>query len=70
MHSQHVFMLLHILYNCCVPCFPCVVDAMIYVWVVTFGKDRGGKTSHSLSARWLSTLYAFIKRFHVNAYSV
>ena len=50
-----------ILYDCCVLYFPCVV----------FGKDIGAeKLSHSLSARWLSTLYAFIKRFHVNGYSV
>ena len=55
----------------CISYFSCVVDAMSYVWGVAFGKDIGAeKTPCSLSARWVSTVYGFITRFHVNAFSV
>ena len=63
-------MLMRILYDCCVLCFPCVVDAMSYVWGVAFGKDIGAeKTPRSLSARWVSTVYAFMALILVNTYS-
>ena len=63
-------MLMRILYDCCVLCFPCVVDAMSYVWRVAFGKDIGAeKTPRSLSARWVSTVYAFMALILVNTYS-
>ena len=61
---------MRILYDCCVLCFPCVVDAMSYVWGVAFGKDIGAeKTPRSLSARWVSTVYAFMALILVNTYS-
>ena len=48
----------------------CVVDAMSYVWGVAFGKDIGAeKTPRSLSARWVSTVYAFMALILVNTYS-
>ena len=63
-------MLMRILYDCFVLCFPCVVDAMSYVWGVAFGKDIGAeKTPRSLSARWVSTVYAFMALILVNTYS-
>ena len=63
-------MLMRVLYDCCVLCFPCVVDAMSYVWGVAFGKDIGAeKTPRSLSARWVSTVYAFMALILVNTYS-
>lgn len=47
-----------------------VVDAMSYVWGVAFGKDIGAeKTPRSLSARWVSTVYAFMALILVNTYS-
>ena len=47
-----------------------VVDAMSYVWGVAFGKDIGAeKTPRSLSARWVSTVYAFMSLILVNTYS-
>lgn len=61
---------MRILYDGCVLCFPCVVDAMSYVWGVAFGKDIGAeKTPRSLSARWVSTVYAFMALILVNTYS-
>ena len=61
---------MRILYECCVLCFPCVADAMSYVWGVAFGKDIGAeKTPRSLSARWVSTVYAFMALILVNTYS-
>ena len=47
-----------------------MVDAMSYVWGVAFGKDIGAeKTPRSLSARWVSTVYAFMALILVNTYS-
>ena len=47
-----------------------VVDAMSYVWGVAFGKDiEAEKTPRSLSARWVSTVYAFMALILVNTYS-
>jgi len=43
---------------------------MSYVWGVAFGKDIGAeKTPRSLSARWVSTVYAFMALILVNTYS-
>ena len=63
-------MLMGILYDCCVLYFPYVVDAMSFVWGVAFGKDIGAeKTPRSLSARWVSTVYAFMALILLNTFS-
>ena len=49
--------------------FPSVADAMSYVWGVAFSKDIGAeKTPRSTSARFVSTVYAFMAMIIVNTY--
>ena len=45
------------------------VDAMSYVWGVAFSKDIGAeKSPRSTSARFVSTVYAFMTLIIVNTY--
>lgn len=49
--------------------FLVVADAMSYVWGVAFSKDIGAeKSPRSVSARCVSTVYAFMAMIIVNTY--
>ena len=59
-----------ILYDCLVIYFSYVLDSMSYVWGVAFGKEIGAdKTPRSLSARLVSSVFAFVVLILANSYS-